>query len=181
MDFEPLDLPGAYLVKTPRPADERGWFQRTFDRQSFLRAGLQDCSLQGSLSWSPNRGTLRGMHFQKPPYGETKLVRCLSGRIFDVIVDLRPDQLTYQKWSGVELSAESGVALYIPQGFAHGFLTREDACLVQYQMAEPFVAGAAAGCRWDDPAFAIAWPEAPLIVGAKDLEWPVFSPTRTSA
>ncbi len=181
MDFEPLSLTGAFIVRSPRPADERGWFQRTFDRDAFKAAGLADCSLQCSLSWNPKRGTLRGMHAQRPPHSETKLVRCLSGSIFDVIVDLRPGSPSLGKWIGVELSADNGQALYIPAGFAHGFLSRDDASLVQYQMAEPFVAGAASGYMWNDPVFAIQWPEAPAIIGARDCDWPPYAATMSAA
>lgn len=171
MQIESLALPDVKLVRFPRHADGRGHFERTYDRDQFLAAGLADCSLQCSLSWNPRAGTLRGLHFQRPPHGETKLVRCLAGRIFDVAVDVRPQSPTFGRWVAVELSPDNGLALYIAQGFAHGFLTLDEGTLVQYQMAEPFVPGAGAGLRWDDPTIAIEWPRAPALIGDKDQSW----------
>lgn len=171
MQVEPLALAGLAVVRFPRHADARGYFERTFDRDLFAAAGLADCSLQCSLSWSPGAGTLRGLHYQRPPHAETKLVRCLAGRIFDVAVDIRPDSPTFGRWAAVELSPDNGLAIYIPQGFAHGFLTLDEGSLVQYQMAEPFVPGTGSGLRWDDPAIGIKWPLAPALIGDRDLTW----------
>ncbi|MEW5963628.1 MAG: dTDP-4-dehydrorhamnose 3,5-epimerase [Pseudomonadota bacterium] len=171
MQVEPLALAEVKLVRFPRHADARGHFERTFDRETFAAAGLADCSLQCSLSWNPHAGTLRGLHYQRPPHAESKLVRCLSGRIFDVAVDIRPDSPTFGRWVAVELSPDNGLAIYIPQGFAHGFLTLDEGSLVQYQMAEPFVPGAGSGLRWDDAAIGIEWPLAPALIGDRDLAW----------
>jgi dTDP-4-dehydrorhamnose 3,5-epimerase len=187
MRLETTGIDGLQVVSFDRHSDERGFFQRTFDGDAFQAQGLANCSLQCSVSWNPKQGTLRGMHLQRIPHGETKLVRCLQGRIFDVAVDLRPGSATLGQWKGFELSAENGRALYIPQGFAHGFLTLDAAALVHYQMAEPFEPSASFGIRWDDPQLAIAWPEQPKVVGVKDqllpylpdrLHWPkLLQPT----
>lgn len=171
MHIEPLALSGLVAVRFPRHTDVRGHFERIYDREAFAAAGLADCSLQCSLSWNPRGGTLRGLHFQREPHAETKLVRCLRGRIFDVAVDIRLGSPTFGRWAAVELSPENGLALYIPHGFAHGFLTLDEGTLVQYQMAEPFVAGAGSGLRWDDPAIGIDWPRSPALIGDKDLTW----------
>lgn len=168
MDLTPLPLPGAFVVSFPRHGDERGHFERVFCRDSFTAAGLADCSRQNSLSYNARHGTLRGMHFQKAPHKETKLVRCVAGAVFDVIVDLRPHSATFASWHGVELSAENAQALYIPEGFAHGFVTLTDNALLLYQIADDYVPGAAEGLAWDDPDVAIDWPIEPTVVGAAD-------------
>lgn len=171
MHLESLGIDGVRVVRFPRHEDERGYFQRTFDRAAFLAAGLDDCSLECSLSWNAHERTLRGLHFQRMPYAETKLVRCLAGRIFDVAVDIRPGSVTFGRWIGVELSAQNGLAFYISRGFAHGFLTLDAGTLVQYQMAQPFVPEAGSGLKWDDPDIGIAWPAEPAIVGERDRTW----------
>ena len=172
MHFQDLPLSGAYLIVPDRKEDERGYFARTFCRRSFLERNLKDCSLQCSLSHNRVRGTLRGMHFQMRPHGETKLVRCSRGAIFDVMVDLRPSSPTYGHWYGAELTQENAHALYIPNGCAHGFITLRDETEVVYQMAEPFVASAASGFRWDDPEVAIEWPLEPTVVSKRDAALP---------
>ncbi|HKZ97947.1 MAG TPA: dTDP-4-dehydrorhamnose 3,5-epimerase [Hyphomicrobiaceae bacterium] len=172
MRFLALEIDGAFLVEAERYADERGFFQRIYDKGAFRDNGLADCSEQCSMSWNPEPATLRGLHFQRAPHAETKLVRCLSGRIFDVLVDLRSTSATYKRWQGVELSGANGSAVYVPKGCAHGFLTLEAQTLVLYQMDAPFVQHAAAGVRWDDPMFAIAWPQEPRLVGERDRNWP---------
>lgn len=175
MRLEAREPTGLFLVHFERHTDARGWFQRIYDRELFERFGLVDCSTQCSLSWNPRQATLRGLHFQREPHGETKLVRCLQGSVFDVVVDVRPHSSTFGKWSSCELSATAGVALYIPRGFAHGFFTLEDATLMQYQIADPFVPEASKGINWEDPDLAIRWPGTPLIVDEKDLALPRFA------
>ena len=175
MKFEPLTLDGALRIFQARHEDERGFFARTYCRDSFLERGLKDCSVQCSISMNARRGTLRGMHFQNAPHAETKLVRCSRGAIFDAIVDIRPDSESFGRWHGEVLSAENGVMFYIPQGFAHGFLTLTDDVEVDYQMAEAYVSGHAAGFRWNDPEVAIEWPEAPQVVNDKDRALPFLS------
>ncbi len=172
MRIEHLPLNGLVAVYPERHCDERGYFTRTFCRDAFREAGLADCSLQISLSHNIRRGTLRGMHFQKSPHNETKLVRCSQGAVFDVAVDIRKNSSSFGRWYGMELSSENGFALYIPSGFAHGFVSLLDDTDLIYQMAEPFVAEAAAGFRWDDPSLAIAWPIAPAVISERDKALP---------
>lgn len=149
----PLD--GVLLVEQERLADDRGFFARTYD------AGQLPPIVQMSTSFNRRAGTLRGLHFQRDPHGESKLVRCTRGAIFDVAVDLRPNSPTLHRWFGIELSAQDGRALLIAPGFAHGFQTLVDDTEVLYAMDAPYVGEAADGVRWDDPAFAIGWPEPP--------------------
>ncbi|MGD2131286.1 MAG: dTDP-4-dehydrorhamnose 3,5-epimerase [Maricaulaceae bacterium] len=175
MIFEPLDLEGAFRVTQERFADDRGWFARTYCKDEFAAHGLDDCSLQCSSSYNRRAGTLRGLHFQSAPHEETKLVRCARGAIWDVIVDLRPDSPTYKLWHGEELSAENGRALYIPKGFAHGFITLTDDVEVDYQMADPFVPAVSIGIAWDDPDIAVAWPRRPLVMSERDRELPALA------
>jgi dTDP-4-dehydrorhamnose 3,5-epimerase len=174
MRFIPTPLAGAFLVESDAHEDERGAFYRTFCRQEFEEHGLPGDFVQASLSRNHARRTLRGMHFQAAPRPERKLVRCVHGAVHDVIVDLRPASATYCRWFGAELSAANRVALFVPAGFAHGFLTLEDDSDVLYQMSEFYVPGLAAGVRWNDAAFDIAWPLDPLVVSARDLEYPDF-------
>ncbi|WP_366658510.1 dTDP-4-dehydrorhamnose 3,5-epimerase [Fodinicurvata sp. EGI_FJ10296] len=175
MIIEPLPIEGAFLIRPTQHVDERGLFARTYCRETFLKNGLKDCGVQCSISRNWKRGTLRGMHFQRAPYMETKLVRCARGAIYDVIVDLRVGLASRGQWYGVVLSAENGFGLYVPQGFAHGFLTLCDEVEVDYQMAEAFVPGYAAGFRWDDPAIAIDWPETPEVINNRDRALPAFA------
>ncbi len=159
MRFVQTPLPGAWAIEPERLGDERGWFARTFDADEFERRGLNPVVAQCNASFNARRDTLRGMHYQAEPYGESKLVRCVRGSIFDVAIDLRPDSETYCSWHGVELSADNGHAYYIPAGFAHGFQTLTDDCEVLYLMGHRYVPEAGRGVRWDDPAFGISWPE----------------------
>lgn len=175
MRFSDAPLAGAVVVEPERHEDERGWFARTFDRDAFAERGLASAVLQQSASFNAHRLTLRGMHLQSEPHGERKLVRCTRGAIYDVIVDLRPASETYCEWFGIELSAQDGRALYVPQGMAHGFLTLADETEVAYQMADPYVPSAGRGVRFDDPAFAIDWPAAPLVVSERDRGYPDFA------
>lgn len=174
MRFIPTPLVGAFVVESDAQMDERGAFYRTFCRQEFEAHGLPGDFVQASLSCNHARGTLRGMHFQAEPRPEQKLVRCVGGAVHDVIVDLRPASATFCRWFGAELSAANRVALFVPAGFAHGFLTLEDESDVLYQMTEFYVPGLAAGVRWNDPAFGIAWPFDPAIVSARDRDYPDF-------
>ncbi len=160
MKFAPAPLPGVWTIELDPLADERGWFARAFDAREFRARGLSPEVTQCSVSFNPRRDTLRGMHYQAAPHGESKLVRCVRGAIFDVAVDLRPGSPTRWRWHGVRLSAESRRAIYIPAGLAHGFQTLCDDCEVHYQMGGEHVPEAARGVRWDDPAFAIQWPPA---------------------
>jgi dTDP-4-dehydrorhamnose 3,5-epimerase len=163
MIFTETTIPGAFLVDVERHEDERGFFARTWCAAEFAARGLASSLTQCSISYNARRGTLRGMHYQAAPYEETKLVRCTRGAIYDVIVDLAT-----RRWEGFELTAENRRALYIPRGLAHGFLTLEDATEVSYQIDVPYEPGAARGVRWDDPALAIEWPFAPVVVSERD-------------
>lgn len=161
MRFLETPLPGVWVIELDLLGDERGWFARTFDSHEFQEHGLNPNVAQCNASFNARRGTLRGLHYQAEPHAESKLVRCVRGTIFDVAVDLRADSPTFCRWHGVELSAESRRALYIPEGLAHGFQTLSDDCELVYQMGSPYQPDAARGVRWDDPAFAIEWPPEP--------------------
>jgi dTDP-4-dehydrorhamnose 3,5-epimerase len=174
MKLVETSVDGAWIVEPERHADERGFFARTWDAEVFERHGLESQLVQCSISHNTRRGTLRGMHYQAAPHEETKLVRCTTGAIFDVAVDLRPDSPTYTRWFGVELSAENRLALYIPKGCAHGFLTLEDDTEVLYQMTEVWAPDAARGVRFDDPAFGIRWPGEVAVINERDRAYPDF-------
>jgi dTDP-4-dehydrorhamnose 3,5-epimerase len=165
-----------WIVELEVLSDERGWFARTFDAEEFEARGLEPAVAQCNASFNDRRDTLRGMHYQADPHGESKLVRCVRGAIFDVAVDLRRDSASFRAWHGVELSAENGRALYIPAGLAHGFQTLTDGSEVLYQMGHRYVPEAARGVRWDDPAFAIQWPEPTgrRTVSDRDSAYPDF-------
>lgn len=160
MVFTETPLAGAWIVDPEPLRDVRGFFARTFDADAFAGRGLRAEFPQCSVSFNARAGTLRGMHYQAAPHTEAKLVRCTAGAVYDVIVDLREGSPTRGRWAGLELTAENRRALYVPEGFAHGFQTLEDGSEVFYQISAPFVAGAACGVRWDDPAFGIVWPPA---------------------
>ena len=171
MKFIPLRLSGAFLIEPEPIIDERGCFARTFCRQELQAKGLNSHLEQCSTSFNPKKGTLRGMHFQKPPFAETKIVRCTQGKIFDVLIDLREGSPTYKNWEGITLSAENRHQLYIPEGFAHGFQTLEDNTEVFYQISSPFVPGQASGVRWNDPAFGIIWPTDVRVISPRDQHY----------
>jgi dTDP-4-dehydrorhamnose 3,5-epimerase len=173
--FATTTLKDAVLIEPePRP-DERGFFARTYCRNEFAAAGLETDFVQGNMSFNHAKGTLRGMHFQKAPHEEVKVVRCIRGAIYDVIIDLRPDSPSYLKWQGFELTEENGLQLYVPRGFAHGFLTLSEAAAVAYQVSAFYTPGAEDGVRWNDPEFAIEWPADVAILSPKDAAWPDFS------
>lgn len=175
MIFTQLELDGAFVVDLELREDERGFFARTWSHEVFGTRGLNPAIVQCNLSFNHRRGTLRGLHFQQEPHAEVKLIRCTRGAIFDVIVDLRPDSATYTRWVGIELSAENRRALYVPEGFAHGYQTLEDATETQYQVSAAYAPDAEGGVRWDDPAFRIEWPPAEtVIISEKDRTWPDY-------
>ena len=175
MNFTPTPLAGAVLVGLDRLQDERGFFARSFCSKEFMAVGLNPNVIQCNVSRNRFAGTLRGLHFQVAPFEEAKLVRVTKGAIFDVIVDLRKQSPTFTKWYGVELSEENHTALYVPEGFAHGFLTLTDDTEIFYQMSNYYSAQHARGFRYDDPAFAITWPGAAKVISPKDQEYPDFS------
>lgn len=159
MIFRETPIPGAFEIEVETITDERGWFGRTFDAAEFARRGIELEVLQANSSFNQSVGTLRGMHYQREPHGEPKLVRCSRGAIFDVIVDLRPDSPELHTWHGVTLTEDSETMLYVPRGVAHGFQTLAGGSRVDYLMGAEYAPGSAAGVRWDDPAFGIDWPE----------------------
>jgi dTDP-4-dehydrorhamnose 3,5-epimerase len=176
MRFKETEVWGVVVVEPERHEDERGFFARTWCRQEFAARGLSPDLAQCSISFNKRRGTLRGMHYQAPPHGEVKLVRCTRGALVDVILDPRIGSPTFGKWVAVELTADNRVAVYIPEGCAHGFQTLADDTEVLYQIAGLYHPEAARGIRWDDPAFAVRWPLAPTVLSPKDLAYPDFTP-----
>ncbi len=172
MRFLPTAIAGVTVVETEPHTDDRGAFARLHCPEEFAAAGHRFQPAQTSLSRNPAAGTLRGMHHQPAPHAETKLVRAVRGAIFDVAIDLRPGSPTYRQWTAAELSAGNGRALLIGEGIAHGFLTLEPDTDVLYQISPAFQPGHEAGVRWDDPAFAIAWPRPPALISARDAAYP---------
>ncbi len=179
MIFTPTPLDGAWLVDLERHEDDRGFFARTWCAREFAARGLDPQLAQCSLSYNRRRGTLRGMHWQAAPHEEVKLVRCVRGAIWDVIIDLRPDSPDYTRHYGVELSAATGRALWVPRGFAHGFVTLENDTEIFYQMTDFYAPEAARGVRWNDPAFGIEWPVANPEMNERDATYPDFVPERS--
>ena len=174
MKFLETELKGAYVIELDRREDERGFFARTFCKNIFDEQGLPGEVVQTNISYNARRGTLRGMHYQAAPFAEAKLVQCVQGSLYDVIIDLRSDSETYCQWIGVELSAAKGRMLYVPEGFAHGFQTLEDNTAVYYHMFQYFAPYLARGVRWDDPAFGIKWPLEDPIISEKDRQLPDY-------
>jgi dTDP-4-dehydrorhamnose 3,5-epimerase len=176
MRFIPLPLQGAFLIDLERNEDERGFFARSYCREEFTAHGLNPEMVQCNISYNTKRGTLRGMHYQRSPFEEAKVVRCTQGTLFDVIVDVRPSSSTFCQWYGAELTAENRLALYVPEGFAHGFLTLTSGTEVLYQISTFYNAGAAAGVRWNDPAFGIVWPGEAAVISKRDDSYADFLP-----
>jgi dTDP-4-dehydrorhamnose 3,5-epimerase len=172
--FETTVLPGVVVVGLDRHLDDRGFFARTWCAREFAGAGLPSRLAQCSVSWNEQRHTLRGIHWEAARQGESKLVRCTRGAIFDVIVDLRPDSPTYLGHVGLSLNADNHRAVLIPPGMGHGFLTLEDRTEVFYQMDSFYDAESERGGRWDDPAFRISWPASPAVISERDLSFPDF-------
>lgn len=170
MLFTETELKGAYIIDVRKIEDERGFFGRSFCQREFELHGLNVNVAQVNLSHNKKKGTLRGMHMQLAPFSETKLVRCIRGAIYDVIIDMRTDSETYKRWYGIELSADEYRMLYVPEGFAHGYIALEDDTDVMYQVSQFYQPGAERGYRWDDPAFNIVWPIEPLVISEKDKQ-----------
>jgi len=174
--FTEIPLGGAWVIDLEPHEDERGSFARTFDAEEFRGRGLEHRVVQSSVSVNTRAGTLRGLHYQAAPHGETKLVRCTRGAIFDVIVDLREASTGYLRWYTMELSPESARMLYVPEGVAHGFQTLVDDTEVHYQMNREYVPSHACGVRWDDPALGIPWPDARRLISERDASYPDIDP-----
>jgi dTDP-4-dehydrorhamnose 3,5-epimerase len=172
MKMKALDLPDAVVVELEPHADERGFFARTWCAREFEDAGLPSAIAQTNLSQTRQRGAIRGLHYQRPPSREGKIVRCVRGGIFDVIVDIRPDSKAFLEHAGVELTAINRLALYIPPGFAHGFQTLEPDTEVWYQMTDFYQPGLGGGLRWNDPELGIEWPLEPSTMNERDATYP---------
>jgi dTDP-4-dehydrorhamnose 3,5-epimerase len=172
--FRETPLQGVVVIELEPIEDERGWFARTFSADEFGLHGLDTAVAQCNVSFNVRRGTLRGLHYQAEPHGESKLVRCTGGALYDVVVDLRPDSLTFRRWHAVEITARNGLMLYVPRGLAHGFQTLTDDTEVFYQMSTPHVPSHARGVRWDDPTFAIEWPDDDRTISQRDRAFPDF-------
>ncbi len=181
MKFEPTPLPGVVLVMPEPSADERGTFAQTFNRDAFEAHGLCADFPVTALSSNRRAGTLRGLHFQAAPRGEAKLVSCLAGAAYDVVVDLRPFSRMRGFWIAVELSAANGHQLFIPEGCAHGFQTLADDTLIHYQLSTDYVAALSRGVRWDDPDLAIDWPLPPTAMSDRDRALPTLADLRVAA
>lgn len=174
MIFTKTDLRDAWLLDLDRRTDDRGYFARTWCTAEFKAHGLKSSFVQANTAFNHHRGTLRGLHYQQPPHAEVKLVRCLRGAIYDVIVDLRSDSPTYKHWGGFELTQDNARQLYVPEGFAHGYLTLSDDTEVSYMVTAAYAPQAEGGARYDDPAFGIVWPEPVRAISLKDSEWPDY-------
>ncbi|MCB5173558.1 dTDP-4-dehydrorhamnose 3,5-epimerase [Microvirga lenta] len=175
MRFTVTEIPGVVVVELDPHRDERGFFARSFCEEEFAKAGISMRVVQTSISHNPVARTLRGIHFQHPPYEEPKLVQCVRGRLWDVAVDLRANSPTYGRSLGIELAPERECLLYIPPGCGHGFITLEDRTDVLYFMGAAFVPGAGGGILWNDPAFSISWPVEPVVISERDASYPTFN------
>jgi dTDP-4-dehydrorhamnose 3,5-epimerase len=174
MEFRPLELEGAYEILLQPRADDRGAFSRVFCTDEFAKHGLETRYVQTNTSWNFKAGTLRGMHLQRPPHGEVKVVRCTRGAVVDVIVDLRPDSKTYKKWIGLELTEEKRNSIYVPIGFAHGYQALRDNSEVFYMVSAAYAPAHEVGYRWNDPAWNIDWPIKAPILSPKDAVHPDY-------
>lgn len=174
MIFEETALPGVIRVRQTPNRDERGFFSRLYCPEEFAAAGIAFASTQINLSHNPAKHTLRGMHWQDPPFAEAKFIRVTRGAVFEVVVDIRHGSPTRYQHVALELDAQNGDGLFIPEGFAHGFLTLSPDTDVHYQMGRLYVPGHARGLRWDDPALAIRWPVPPAMIGDADRNWPLI-------
>jgi dTDP-4-dehydrorhamnose 3,5-epimerase len=174
MIFTELPLPGAYAIDLQELPDERGFFARSYCPEEFSARGLGPALGQCSVSYNARKGTLRGLHYQAAPHEEHKLVRCTAGAIFDVIVDIRQSSPTYRRWYGTELTMANRRALFIPPGFAHGFVSLTDGAEVYYMISAAYAPEFSRGLRWSDPAFAIQWPLVPAVISARDAAYPLM-------
>jgi dTDP-4-dehydrorhamnose 3,5-epimerase len=174
MIFQETMLKGAFIIELEKREDDRGFFARTYCRKEFETHGLNPNFVQANMSYNKSKGTLRGMHYQESPHEEAKLIRCTRGAIYDVIIDLRDDSPTYKKWIGVELTSENYKMLYVPEKFAHGFVTLEDNVEVAYQVSQFYAPGSENGIRYDDPSIGIIWPIEIRVISDKDNSWPDF-------
>ena len=171
MEFEPCQIAGAFLIKPRKIEDERGFFARAWCEREFLEQGLNARISQSNMAVTNKRGTLRGLHYQTAPHEEVKIVRCVRGEIFDVIVDLRTDSATFRQWQGFTLNPVNNHAIYVPEGCATGYMTLEDDTEIYYHTSAEFAPEHATGVRYDDPAFNIVWPMSPNVISSQDAGW----------
>ena len=174
MKFTETKLKGAFVVEIEKLADDRGFFARSWCRKEFEAQGLTSRVVQSNVSFNRKKGTLRGLHYQIAPRQECKLIRCTRGAIYDVIIDLRAESPTYKQWVGVDLTADNYRMLFVPEDFAHGFITLTDNTEITYQVSQFYTPGAEKGIRFNDPAFNIQWPLDVLVISDKDRGWPDF-------
>ncbi len=177
MKFHSTPLKGAYLIELEPRHDDRGFFARAFCSREFSEIGLEPQFVQINHSFTRRKGTLRGMHYQLPPFAEVKVVRCIRGALYDVIIDLRPDSLSFGQWFGADLTADNRRIIYVPRGFAHGFLTTDDNTEALYLCGAFYSPEHERGLRFDDPRFKISWPFTPVEISEKDQDWPYYDPT----
>lgn len=180
MIFTAMPLTGAYIIKPRKIEDDRGFFARILCKDEFAGHDLKLHLPQTNIARTYRRGTMRGLHFQEPPHAEVKIVRCTKGAVYDVIVDLRPGAPTFKHWFGVELTQDNFSAVYVPEGFAHGYLTLADDSEIYYHTSETYHPESASGVRYDDPEFGIEWPIGIAIISRQDREWPDFRTRRAS-
>lgn len=174
MIFTETKLQGAFLIEPKKFEDERGFFSTSWSAREMQEHGISPRLADCNISFNLRKGTLRGMHFQREPRAQAKLVRCTRGGIYDVAIDLRPDSPTFKQWAGAELTADNHLMLYIPEGFAHGFLTLEDKTEVFYMVSEIYAPELADGVRWDDPAFGVEWPGEVKVINERDANYTDF-------
>jgi dTDP-4-dehydrorhamnose 3,5-epimerase len=174
MSIVETDLPGVFLVEPEMVVDRRGFFGRLYDEEKLVSLGIETRVAQCAIAFNDSVATIRGLHYQEAPYGETKVVRCTAGMLFDVVVDLRPASPTRHRWFGFELSASNRHSLIVPPGCAHGYLTLTPATEVAYLISVPYVQTAQRGVRWDDPILKISWPRSPLVIGERDAALPLL-------
>ena len=174
MEIQSTILPGVFLIQSEKRGDHRGYLMRTYCESKFRETGLNTCWQQSSITSSPILGTLRGMHYQTNPCGEIKLIRCLTGAVWDCLVDVRPESSMFGKWEAFELSEENGHSLHVPEGIAHGFLTLTPDVRMHYSMSAAYSPSHASGIRWNDPSISIPWPYMPEVISEKDETWPLL-------
>jgi dTDP-4-dehydrorhamnose 3,5-epimerase len=175
MQFVPLEIADAILINVEPHSDERGLFARVFSEEEYAAQHLPTHFPQCSTSFNHSRGTIRGLHYQRKPHEEAKVVRCTRGSIFDVIVDLRRNSPTFRHWVGLELTEDSRSSIFVPAGVAHGFQTLSDNAEVYYQINVPYVAEAASGIRWDDPTIGVRWPLPVSVISSRDAALPTLT------
>ena len=175
MIFRETSLRGSYVIEPERIVDHRGFFARIWCKNELRQRGLESELAQSNFAFSHRKGTLRGLHFQQAPHTEVKIVRCTRGSIFDVIVDLRPESPDYKRWFGVELSEENGRMIYVPAGFAQGYITLSDNAEMYYHTSEFYHPESASGVRYDDPEFQIVWPVEISVISEQDSKWPDYA------